>query len=374
MSADIQAVTMPKWGLAMEEGMVVAWHVEPGAEVKAGDDLADIETTKITNVFESPAGGILRRRVVEAGETVPVGALLGVVAEAGAGEGEIDAFIARFNEAFEVRAKEAAETAPEPQTLEVGGLPISYLRVGTGEGTPIVLVHGFGGDLNNWLFNLPALAESHSVYALDLPGHGRSGKAVSGAGLDDLAETLGGFLAAAGLEAAHLAGHSLGGAIALQLALAAPARAASLTLIAPAGLGPEINADYIEGFIAAERRKEMKGVLQMLFADPALVSRDMINDVLKYKRLDGVSAALRAIADAVFPGGRQAGALAPRLAELAVPAQVVWGEADRVVPVSHAEALPETLRVHRFEAVGHMAHMEAAGEVNRLILEMAGPA
>ena len=371
MSGDIQAVTMPKWGLAMEEGMVVAWHVEPGGAVKAGDDLADIETTKITNVFESPAGGVLRRRVVEEGETVPVGALLGVLAEADTDEGEIEAFIARFNEAFEVRAKEAAEAAPEPQTIEVGGLPISYLQAGTGEGVPLVLVHGFGGDLNNWLFNLPALAESHSVYALDLPGHGRSGKAVSGASLESLADALGGFMAAAGLEAAHLAGHSLGGAIALQLALAAPARAASLTLIAPTGLGSEINADYIEGFIAAERRKEMKGVLQMLFADPELVSRDMINDVLKYKRLDGVAAALRSIADAVFPQGRQASLLGPRLAELTVPAQVVWGEADRVVPVSHAEALPGSIQVHRFADVGHMPQMEAAGEVNRLILEIA---
>ena len=372
MSGDIQAITMPKWGLAMEEGMVVAWHVEPGREVGPGDDLLDIETTKITNVFESPVGGRLRRQVVAAGETVPVGALLGVVADPAVEDGEIDAFVARFNESFAVRAKEAAAAAPETRTVEVAGLPLAYLELGEAEATPIVLVHGFGGDINNWLFNLPGLAESHSVYALDLPGHGKSGKAVAKVGLEALAETLAGFMAAVGVEDAHLVGHSLGGAIALQLALARPARVASLTLISPAGFGPEINADYVEGFIAAERRKEMKGLLQMLFADPELVSRDMVNDILKYKRLDGVTAALRAIADAVFPEGGQAGVLSPRRAEISVPLQVVWGAEDRIVPASQAADLPDRVRVHLLDDVGHMPQMEAAGEVNRLIAEIAG--
>ncbi len=369
MSGDIQAITMPKWGLAMEEGMVVAWHVEPGSEVGAGDDLLDIETTKITNVFEAPVGGLLRRQIVAAGETVPVGALLGVVADPAVEDGEIDAFVTRFNESFEVQAKEAAAAAPETQVIEVDGQPLAYLRLGEAEGAPLVLVHGFGGDINNWLFNLPSLAESHSVYAVDLPGHGKSGKTVDKASLEALAETLAGFMTAAGIEDAHLVGHSLGGAISLQLALARPARVASLTLISPAGFGPDINADYIEGFIAAERRKEMKGLLQMLFADPELVSRDMVNDLLKYKRLDGVNPALRAIADGVFPDGRQTGVLSPRLAELAVPLQVIWGAEDRIVPASHAADLPDKVRVHLLDDVGHMPQMEAAGEVNRLIGE-----
>jgi len=67
MSNAIQAITMPKWGLAMDEGMVAAWQVEEGAEVAAGDEIVEIETTKITNVFESPAAGVLRRRVVNEG-------------------------------------------------------------------------------------------------------------------------------------------------------------------------------------------------------------------------------------------------------------------------------------------------------------------
>ncbi len=83
---------MPKWGLAMEEGILARWAVDEGAEIAAGQEIMDIETTKIANVFESPVAGVLRKKVVKEGETVPVGALLGVVAEpgvAGRGGGEI---------------------------------------------------------------------------------------------------------------------------------------------------------------------------------------------------------------------------------------------------------------------------------------------
>jgi pyruvate dehydrogenase E2 component (dihydrolipoamide acetyltransferase) len=366
---------MPKWGLAMDEGMVVAWHVEEGARFDGSDELLDIETTKITNALESTAEGVLCRRVADEGETLPVGALLAVIAE-GATENkasEVDAFIERFNENFAVAAAEAtAQGASEPEIVEAAGWRLNYLRTGEGEGPPIVLVHGFGGDLNNWMFNQPDLAQGHCVYALDLPGHGRSGKDVGAGGLGVLSDALGAFLDALGIGRAHLCGHSLGGAVVLDLALRRPETAASLTLISPAGLGPEINASYIDGFIAAGRRKEMKAVLALLFAAPGTVSRDMVEEVLKYKRLDGVDAALRRIAGAVFPGGRQGSVLAGRLSELAPPVQVIQGREDRIVPPAQAEGLPAKVAVTTIEGAGHMPQMEAAAEVNRLIRKIAG--
>lgn len=383
MTVELQAITMPKWGLAMDEGMVVDWHVEEGARLGAGDEVVDIETTKITNALESPAGGILCRRLVAEGETVPVGALLGVIAagaaeaaEIAAGTAEIEAFIARFEADFAVAAAAAAtETASAPEIVEAAGWRLNYQRAGDAAGgretAPIVLVHGFGGDLNTWLFNQPDLAETHAVYALDLPGHGRSGKDVGAGDLAALSGALGAFLDALGIGRAHLVGHSLGGAVALDLALRRPDAAASLTLIASAGLGPEIDGAYIDGFIAAGRRKEMKAVLQMLFADPQAVGRDMVEEVLRYKRLDGVEAALRAIAGAVFPGGRQGTVLAGRLAELAQPVQVIRGREDRILPPAQAERLPAKVAVVTIEGAGHMPQMEAAAEVNRLIRKIA---
>lgn len=367
--AGITAITMPKFGLAMTEGKVASWAVPEGALVSAGDELADIETSKITNAYESPVGGILRRRVAPEQQDLPVGALLGVIADAAVPDAAIDAFVARFQEAFAADREAAVEErAPEPQTVTAGGLTIRYLALGEGSGPPVVLIHGFGGDLNNWLFNQPALAAAHRTIALDLPGHGGSDKRVAAGDVAGLAQAVIDVLQALDIETAHLVGHSLGGAVALATALREPARVASLSLIAPAGLGPEIDAAFIEGFIAADKRRTLQPVLARLFVDASLVSRDMAEDVLRFKRLDGATAALSAIAAANFPGGRQAVTLRDRIGAAGGAVQVIWGAADAILPARHAEGLPAPVIVHVLEQAGHMPHMERAAEVNRLLL------
>jgi pyruvate dehydrogenase E2 component (dihydrolipoamide acetyltransferase) len=110
----------------------------------------------------------------------------------------------------------------------------------------------------------------------------------------------------------------------------------------------------------------------MLVADPAMVSREMIEDVLKFKRLDGVDAALNRIVADTFAGGQQALQLTNRLAEITVPVQVIWGRHDRILPVAHSEGLPSNIRVHVFDDAGHMAHMEKAAEANDLIRSFIG--
>lgn len=368
----IQPITMPKWGLAMTEGMVAEWHAGEGDAIESGQEICDIETSKITNAYESPVGGRLRRRVAGAGDTVPVGALLAVVAPPEVPDAEVDAFVREFEESFAAKAAEAAEAAPEPETAEIGGRRFRYLKTGEGEGPPVVLVHGFGGDLNNWLFNQPDLSEGRAVYALDLPGHGGSAKDVGAGTVRAMADALVAFLDGLGIGPAHMVGHSLGGAVVLDLALRDPARVLSATLVCPAGLGPEVNTEFVEGFIAASRRKQMKPVLETLVADPEMISRDMVEDVLRYKRLDGAEAALKAVAGAAFAGGRQAARFDDRIGGLRVPVQVIWGGEDRIVPADHARNLPSNVPVHVLGGAGHMVHMEKAAEVNRLIADFIG--
>ena len=363
----IGRLTMPKWGMAMAEGRLVDWLVEEGAAVRVGDDVAEVETDKINGVVEATAAGVLRRRVAGPGDVVPVGGLIGVVAGPSVPVEEIDAFIAQFQAAFVPEAEE--EAGPEAETVDLAGRRIRYLRQGDGD-EALVLLHGFGGGLDTWLFNQPALAAGRTVYALDLPGHGGSTKDVGAGDLDGFARVVADFLAALGHDRAHVAGHSLGGAVAMALALSQPERVASLTLIASAGFGPEINADYVEGFVAANSRRELKPCLELLFADPSLVTRQLVDNVLRYKRLDGVEQALRTIASQVFPGGQQAAVLGPKLAETSIPVLVVWGREDRIVPVGHAAAAPAHARVEILDATGHSPHLEAAGHVNRLVEEL----
>jgi pyruvate dehydrogenase E2 component (dihydrolipoamide acetyltransferase) len=350
----------------MLEGTLTKWLVKEGDTIKQGQEICDIETSKIANAMESTVAGTLRRQIVGEGTTLPVKALMGIVTEGSVGDGDIDAFIKKYEEEFAATAAAEAEAGPKNQSVDVAGTAVNYLKMGEG-GVPIVFIHGFGGDLNNWMFNQPDLAGSRATYALDLPGHGASAKDVKDGSVAGLAKLVLGFLDALKIDKAHLVGHSLGGAVALQLALSSPARVASLTLLSSAGLGPDVNMGYIEGFIAASGRRDTKPQLEKLFADPSLVSRDMIDEILKFKRLDGVDAALKAISGAVFPGGKQAAVLRDKLSQVKVPVQVIFGAKDQIVPPKHAEGLPASVKVHTLENAGHMPHMEAAGEVNRLI-------
>jgi pyruvate dehydrogenase E2 component (dihydrolipoamide acetyltransferase) len=168
-----------------------------------------------------------------------------------------------------------------------------------------------------------------------------------------------------GLGAAHIVAHSMGAAVALRIAADTPARVRSLTLVCPAGLGVEINIDYLRGFAAANSRNVLKPILAQLFADQSLVNRQLVDDVLKYKRLEGVTEALDKTIAAQFDHGRQRTLLRDAVGVL--PAQVIWGAEDRIIPPQQAQGLPATVPVHRIAGAGHMAHMEAAAEVNRLI-------
>jgi pyruvate dehydrogenase E2 component (dihydrolipoamide acetyltransferase) len=348
MTAAAQKLGMPKWGLSMSEGRVLEWLVEEGAELHAGDEVAEIETDKLTGPVESPLEGVLRRRVAAEGDVVPVGGLLGVVADPDVPDADIDAFVAEFQASFVPGEEEDA--GPAPETVEVAAGTLRFLRMGGGD--PVVFLHGFGGDLEQWQLALPALADSHTAIALDLPGHGGSTKDV---GTGDLAGAVEQFLDAADVGRAHLVGHSMGGLVAAQVALRSPERVRSVTLIDSAGLGEEVSSDYLDGFVNAESRRELKPALELLFADSGHVTRRLVDDVLKFKRIDGVTEALRTLRD---------GLLAEHvdLDALDVPVLVVWGAQDRVISRPAGE-------MHVIDGAGHSPHMESAAEVNDLIRE-----
>jgi pyruvate dehydrogenase E2 component (dihydrolipoamide acetyltransferase) len=213
------------------------------------------------------------------------------------------------------------------------------------------------------------------VIALDLPGHGQSDARLPGASLQAMADFVARFLDALAVDQVHAVGHSMGGAIAAELARQSPQRVASVALVGSAGLGPDINVGYTQGFVTATSRRELKPVLEQLFADPELVTRQLVDDVLKYKRLDGVEPLLHELGNALFGNGTQASQPAR---ELPGPRTLVlWGAQDRVIPAAHAQAAPAGAQVHVFDDAGHMVMMEKASDFNALLrqhLQRAGGA
>ncbi|WP_245865571.1 acetoin dehydrogenase dihydrolipoyllysine-residue acetyltransferase subunit [Prauserella marina] len=354
----IRKVVMPKWGLSMTSGKVTEWVAEEGAEVADGDDLAEIDTDKIAGALESADEGVLRRIIARVGEDVPVGGTIALIAPAEVPESDIDEAARTAREELDSGAVEEV-AGPVTGTFDVDGGSIAYATLGEGS-EPVVLVHGYGGDKNSWLFVQEPLSRDRAVHAIDLPGHGESGKDVGDGSLAVLARAVLGFLEAAGIEKAHLVGHSLGGAVITAAAATEPERVASLTLVAPAGIGTGINADYLRGFAAATSRRELKPHLGALFADPALATRQLADDLMKYKRIDGVDKALNSLLANLLDGERQGIDITATLSEVEVPVGIVWGSQDAIIPPANVGDRPDVTVV---EDAGHMVHMEQPGAV-----------
>ena len=269
-------------------------------------------------------------------------------------------------------SKENGEKRDTLQYLftEVGGLRVRYADRGFGDSV-VLLLHGFGGDLDNWMFNLDSLAEKHRLLALDLPGHGQSVKTNVDPSLSGMATFVRKFLDVLSVSSVHVVGHSMGGAIAMQLASDSPETVKSLGLICSAGLGPDINSDYLRGFVEAQSQQELKLVLEQLFADESLVNLQLVNNLLNYKRMDGVEASLNALSETLISAGEQT-FLTDNIVASGIPVLVIWGKQDRIIPVSHAQNFSAAggycVEVEIFDSAGHMVQMEKAYEVNRSLL------
>ncbi len=262
----------------------------------------------------------------------------------------------------------SAQNSPSSRPSEPAGPRIAARSAGA-SGPHLVYLHGFGADRLSWAATDPGrAARSH---ALDLPGHGAAGPEVGDGSAAALLAPLLGFLETLDWPA-HLVGHSLGGGLALLAAAAAPERVASLFLIAPAGLGAGVDADYLAAYPEIEEAAAMRAALERLVARPALISEMTARYALGQLSRPGARAALRAIA-AAFPAGEaRFAAAAELLANTDLPRHVVWGARDAINPEARgrlAGFAPHDV----LEDAGHLPHVEAPKAVNaRLAAFLAG--
>jgi pimeloyl-ACP methyl ester carboxylesterase len=251
-----------------------------------------------------------------------------------------------------------------------GASNVHRLWLQRGAGAPVVFLHGFGADLNGWRPAHRLMPATRPALAIDLPGHGLSplGEEASFAALVEAARAA---LAEEGVGEAHLVGHSLGGAVAAALSHEPGVRTLSLMLIAPAGLGEEVNAAFFDGYLEADAEAALTPWLHMLVVDPAALGSALARTTLRQRKERPLVAEQRRLAGALFAGGRMTIDIRGHLAAPRAPTKIVIGLEDRITPARHAEGLSGLIALHRFPRIGHMPHLEARREVARLIEELA---
>src|SRR4029079_16524252 len=270
----------------------------------------------------------------------------------------------------------------EPRTITVEGL---RTRVLVEEGSaaarePIVLIHGVGGWAENWRPVMSALASTgRQVIALDLPGFGQSERPprVRYFGPDEAFYPR--FVIAAmdalGIERAHIAGNSMGGAVAYMTAVTAPRRTRSLVLVAPGGLGRDVafflRACSLPGFGLVARlprpRRAAREVLRTCFYDAGRISEELYAEAERYGNSSFPELVRALSAGAGIRGVRRSlrKAWIDRSSLYPGPALVVWGREDLVLPLRHLAdvhaALPQA-QVALVERCGHMLQAERPEE------------
>ena len=240
----------------------------------------------------------------------------------------------------------------------------------------VLLIHGFAGDLTTWSAAAEFLAgKGFNVVAVDLPGHGAT-EITEPTTPEKCAETLLGALdglgigpdnAAGGL---HLVGLSMGAVVATCLARASTVKVASLTLLAPVGLGTEINQAFLDGIVAAETVPALERELRKTTARPFPYSSLALDKMLATLRQESRRQQLRTLSHAFAHEGVQQVHLVPDLATLDVPVRVIFGRQDRLLRWQDALDLPGHVAVHLFDT-GHMPHWEDPRGVLSLLAQLA---
>ena len=268
-------------------------------------------------------------------------------------------------------AKAASSEEVEEKDIDVGGLAAHCLIAGPVNAPHVVFVHGLGGSLATWSLNLPAFAGQFRICALDLVGAGSSAKTATDYSVPALAEFLARFLDDLGTDwqRVSIAGHSLGGAVALAFAGSYPQRVERLVLVDSAGLGPEIDRTVLDLMGSEPTQENLHAELTRFFAQPGVLQQALVDQLYEQRTQPGAHEALVATANAAFGDGQQLIDLRNTLAGLNIPVLVIWGDADAVIPVAHAQEAkraPQS-RLEVFAGSGHCPHIESAGAFNQLV-------
>ncbi|MBS0474595.1 MAG: alpha/beta fold hydrolase [Proteobacteria bacterium] len=246
----------------------------------------------------------------------------------------------------------------------VHGVRWSWFEAGPSDGEPLVLLHGFAGSKDNWMLVAPLLARRYRVICPDLPGFGESGLVREGDySIGEQANRVVQFIDALGIKSCSLGGNSMGGFIALTIALDAPDVVSALFLLNNAGVdGPQhtvaqesLKSGY--DLFEVQSAEDVSGLLALLMHQPPplpWLARRAIVAHLSHRH--GIQ---RRIFDQILKDAVER-PLNERLGEIAVPALIMWGRSDDLLHVSAAEFQ------HQQIAGAELVVLENAGHVPML--------
>jgi 2-hydroxymuconate-semialdehyde hydrolase len=254
------------------------------------------------------------------------------------------------------------------------GVGIHY--VDKGQGPPLVLIHGLGGRIYNFRYNIPVLSEYLRVVALDLKGFGYSERpAPSDYSLTAQARLVGELMDRLGIPRAAVLGHSMGAAIALRLAVTCPQKVDRLILVGsapPNGMVPRFAASpplrsllRLGTALVLHQPRLRERVLQQGFYDPAFLSPEMLEEFRRSARIRGST---NAVANLLSDAARDEPIDLSRVGQ---PVLLLWGEGDRWTSLRLARRLAGELSNARLQVIDRARHMvleERAKEANEAIL------
>lgn len=276
-----------------------------------------------------------------------------------------------------------APAPPGPARTEcratIGGRTVAYTSAGAG--TPLLLVHGLGGTRQTWNGILDALAETHTVIAPDLPGHGESDPPDGDFSLGAFAVVLRDLLVSLGFRSATIIGHSLGGGIAMQFAYQFPERTDRLVLVSSGGLGPQVSP-----MLRAATLPGAAPVVAVLARSPEAATRRFLSfaarvvpgslarpdvgpvaeDLHRLTHAGQRRTFIRTARNVIDWRGQSISAIG-NLAQLTdLPILLAWGTDDRTIPPYHHRAVAGLLtcpRLLEIPGAGHYPHLTAPEEL-----------
>jgi pimeloyl-ACP methyl ester carboxylesterase len=272
---------------------------------------------------------------------------------------------------------------------EIDGAKLNYVDIGSGDRSPVILIHGLAGQWQNWLENIPRIAQERQVIAPDLPGHGASDPPREDISIPGCGRMVHALARQLGIERAVVVGNSMGGFVASEVAIQFPDFVERLMLVSAAGISsasvsaaPVMTLGRIGAAITAvttARHRQLAArpltrhfAMALVARHPAKLRPDLVwEGFMKGAGRDGFLDALQANLDYDFR---------ERIHEISCPTLIVWGGEDAVIPVRDADEYERLIGDSRkvvMEDTGHIPMAERPAAFNDLLLEFiaeTGPA